>query len=327
MEPDVRGLLFELIGLEVGDSWLVAETIGLSREERFALGAPTIAPRPIHFSRRYQKEPNTVDTGSNRYSKLFNEVLKEQREERDRSLQADLLKQENQRKKLAEDLFEKYRLLDVDALRETLSLRQQELADQVEAGRLHNQPHCMLSDPEFWAKKTKLTAKEAAILSLGREPSVEIEGYLDGLTSEEMAKSPFLIRYADTLSLLENAFEAGALPDGPNTLEVLKWFERMELPFPDELSELIRKFWGKPSQAPQPKDDHLSSKERTSVLKLIAAMSAEQYKFNPAHTKSKAISSVLDDLDTVGLSLDRKTVSSWLNEAAKLIHEDYWEED
>jgi len=55
-------------------------------------------------------------------------------------------------------------------------------------------------------------------------------------------------------------------------------------------------------------------------------MACEQYNFNPTLTRSSATSSIRDDIETVGLSMDNKTILKWLKEAAALIPNEYWEE-
>ena len=52
-----------------------------------------------------------------------------------------------------------------------------------------------------------------------------------------------------------------------------------------------------------------------SLLKLVAAMAYRGYKFDPQKPRNTATSEIMNDLDELGLPLDRKTVLHWLREA------------
>ncbi len=70
----------------------------------------------------------------------------------------------------------------------------------------------------------------------------------------------------------------------------------------------------------------LSSQERQTLLKLIAGMASEQYRFDPHQQRSEAIKNIQDDLERVGLPMDAKTVRKWVRQAAELISDDYWKQ-
>lgn len=68
-----------------------------------------------------------------------------------------------------------------------------------------------------------------------------------------------------------------------------------------------------------------SGSEKQTLLKLIAAMSVENYGFIPSKPKNEATGNIRSDLEIVGLSLDNKTILHWLREAAKLVDDKYWD--
>lgn len=69
----------------------------------------------------------------------------------------------------------------------------------------------------------------------------------------------------------------------------------------------------------------MTSSEKGSMLKLIAAMACEQYGFDPDARRSQAVPNLRQDLDMVGLPLDDKTIRKWLREACELVPKEYWD--
>lgn len=65
--------------------------------------------------------------------------------------------------------------------------------------------------------------------------------------------------------------------------------------------------------------------ERQTLLKLVSAMACEQYNYDPKNERSPATSAIRDDIESVGLSMDNKTILKWLKEASALVSDDYWE--
>jgi hypothetical protein len=73
----------------------------------------------------------------------------------------------------------------------------------------------------------------------------------------------------------------------------------------------------------QPAKD-LSSLERQTALKLIAAMACQGYKFDPTLSRNNATTDIQNDVAEIGHSLDAKTILKWLREATELVDKDYW---
>lgn len=70
-------------------------------------------------------------------------------------------------------------------------------------------------------------------------------------------------------------------------------------------------------------DHQISENEKKSLLKLVAAMSIEGYRFNPNNTKNAAIADIASDLEKLGIPLDKKTIRKWLRESSELIAKEY----
>jgi hypothetical protein len=63
----------------------------------------------------------------------------------------------------------------------------------------------------------------------------------------------------------------------------------------------------------------LLTRERDTVLKLLIGMAVQRYGFDARAKRGTAVSEIVNDLDSLGISLDPKTVRKWLNEAADLL--------
>jgi hypothetical protein len=72
------------------------------------------------------------------------------------------------------------------------------------------------------------------------------------------------------------------------------------------------------TQSSQP-EKALSSRERTTALKLIIGMAVKGYSYNPNTSRSPTAQEISDDLAMLGISVDPDTVRKWLREAAELL--------
>jgi hypothetical protein len=63
----------------------------------------------------------------------------------------------------------------------------------------------------------------------------------------------------------------------------------------------------------------LGTRERETLLKLVGGMAVAAYKHEPHATRTTTASAIVQDLDTVGISIDEDTVRKWLKEAVEHI--------
>ena len=66
----------------------------------------------------------------------------------------------------------------------------------------------------------------------------------------------------------------------------------------------------------------LGTRERETILKIIAAMAVHGYRFNPRNQRNEATTDILKDLAKLGLTLDPKTIRKKLSDACELIDQD-----
>ena len=69
----------------------------------------------------------------------------------------------------------------------------------------------------------------------------------------------------------------------------------------------------------------MTSQERNSLLKLVAAMACEQYQYDPQAERSETASRVQEDIELIGQSMDAKTIRKLLKEASVLVDDAYWQ--
>ncbi len=75
-------------------------------------------------------------------------------------------------------------------------------------------------------------------------------------------------------------------------------------------------------EAACPRHDTLGQKERTSLLKLVIGMAVGTYAFDPHKDRNSATKEIADDLEQLGIALDRGTILKWLNEGANHLPRD-----
>lgn len=66
----------------------------------------------------------------------------------------------------------------------------------------------------------------------------------------------------------------------------------------------------------------LGTRERETILKIIAAMAVHGYRFDPRNQRNEATTDILKDLAKLGLTLDPKTIRKKLSDACELIDQD-----
>jgi hypothetical protein len=73
----------------------------------------------------------------------------------------------------------------------------------------------------------------------------------------------------------------------------------------------------------QEKKQDLSTRERSTVKRLIIGMAIRGYKYNPKADRNLATKEIADDLELLGISLDVDTVRKWLKESTEELPSDW----
>lgn len=183
----------------------------------------------------------------------------------------------------------------------------------------------------YWAQMPNLSFHEALMVSVGVEPASLTFDDLSVLQTKRIEKNiplfaaqEFLLKRRE----LVTRFFGTSYRGNPTqqTRRVKAWFDEIELEIhPDFRAALDHRFDAGPKSArDKAVSEPFSSQERTTLLKLIAAMACEQYGFKLDQARSDTAPRIIEDLDSIGASLDAKTVRKWLKEAAKQVDPDYW---
>ncbi|MFK5980587.1 MAG: hypothetical protein QM488_17070 [Rhizobiaceae bacterium] len=185
------------------------------------------------------------------------------------------------------------------------------------------------ADFEYWGKMAKFELDEALLLSVGIEPRHVGTRVLDAVSQK--IDQDRLFPAMEYLAKRRVQFQRH-FPDNygdwysirPRNLK--SWFDEVSLDVHvDFYAELERRFPKEKVKEENEIEKDISPQERETLLKLIAAMACEQYNFNPELARSSATSSIRDDIETVGLTMDSNTIRKWLKEAMALVPKAYWD--
>jgi len=196
---------------------------------------------------------------------------------------------------------------------------------------------------EWWARAPFWSADECAALKLGKDP-----GQISGLDIDQLVRTA---RFGSTLEhIREEILEAQAnkeLPERIRPVEFLAWAREHDIRVPAKLEqavadngydvaalqnqcqrlrrqnqkllyELDRLRGGVPASKKDvsKKKGDLSSKERSSLLKMVIAMAVTKYGYDPKASRNPAAKDIADEIHARGMRLDEDTCRKRLREAA-----------
>jgi hypothetical protein len=137
------------------------------------------------------------------------------------------------------------------------------------------------------------------------------------------------------LMLVSRAVETGGLKHQFSPTEFVAWADRINLELPEVLTAAIAKICISPNVydgevdelrkqnallkleldrcKAATKDPH--PRERRSLQSMVAGMAAARYGFNPSMHRSSATKAIANDIELLGLSIDKDTVLTHLRNA------------
>lgn len=206
------------------------------------------------------------------------------------------------------------------------------------------------ADFEYWARMPHWTVDEAVALTLGKAPeqlrwhTVEKAADRSSVAAEYRRRRELALRslawkhltdpvlpsvfitWADRIGMtvpdgLRTALDAQAVkePDYRSLYEsLLAACAETENLVADVYEELRKmKAHQDAAQAENRASKAIGTKERESMMAIIAGMAMEGYKYNPASAKNLATKDIASDIAQVGLSLDVDTVRKYVSAAVK----------
>lgn len=190
-------------------------------------------------------------------------------------------------------------------------------------GGLGHPKYC--ADFEYWARMPDLLLEEAVGLTVGVEPK-HLRSWIELDDAEAEIMGPSFVFVKRRSLQLHRQFKLIHSSSKIDLKELLDWAKLVDLEVHSDALAALERFHGKPPMTGKTRADQtrFTSQERDTLLKLVAAMACEQYKYDPSEERSQAIGSIRDDIEQIGQSMDAKTIRKWLKEAAAFVDGDYW---
>lgn len=160
---------------------------------------------------------------------------------------------------------------------------------------------------DFWPKVACWTPEEAAMLSLGLEPTI-----LAPSVPPEPERQDS-IPYRQRRLLILRAMEVGQLRNPLTPLTFVEWAKQYGIQIPEDLRLAVLEYDRKHRKTII--GDSCNAKVFAGMQKMIFGMAIGGYGWNPADLRSPIVSDIVHDLEKAGISLSEGTVRSRLNEA------------
>jgi hypothetical protein len=167
-------------------------------------------------------------------------------------------------------------------------------------------------------------------------------------TEEVLRKWTFTDAAAEYLQLqdgIERAIEIHKLGEKIDPAAYVIWATNSNIPLPNELTRAIKARSEIPDwkaqyeaaskerdalkreleelRSTQEKKNDISTRERSTVKRLIIGMAIKGYAYNPKADRNSATKDIANDLEHSGIALDVDTVRKWLKESAEELPVDW----
>ncbi|MEM7728191.1 MAG: hypothetical protein AAF311_02840 [Pseudomonadota bacterium] len=181
------------------------------------------------------------------------------------------------------------------------------------------------ADEWFFSRCAYWTTHEAVALSFGRNPII-IEPLFAAYL---MDRSAFARAFVDRVQLIERAQRVEQLTlDAVEPKAFACWLRDMRIDAPGWVLALAS------DRTPNPTDYQSAAssasaqtRERHTMLRLIAAMAVDGYGYNPSAARSDVTSQVVAASERIGHAQSANTVRKYLKEAAELVPPDLYRDD
>ncbi len=176
-----------------------------------------------------------------------------------------------------------------------------------------NAPTSPKPDYAYWKKMAYWDINEAIYLTFNICPESDYN------PPKEYSKkhSPTSQQVQKLGNIARRAIKSKELTDPVKPSDYIQWLRHIKVDIPEQLNELLVQ--KKTNTVKTDIEKPLHTKEKETLLKMIAGMAVDGYGYDPAAKKSPIPSEISSGLAEQGISLDTDTVRKWLKEAAQII--------
>ena len=174
-------------------------------------------------------------------------------------------------------------------------------------------------DFDYWGKMPYWEIDEALYLTFGICP----ESDYDPPKIYDKEKSPVSKKVRKLGKILRRARKVKELTDPVKPSTYVEWLKKYQIDVPKQLQHLaVNTNDGTTTKTEEnitPLEKPLHTKEKETLLKMIAGMAVDAYGYDPSAKRSPIPKEIADILTEHGISLDQDTVRKWLKEASELL--------
>ncbi len=187
-----------------------------------------------------------------------------------------------------------------------------------------------LADFEHWVKHEFLSLDEVVWLSVGLEPEdrfvASIKEYDERGKKQKLDEvTTYMSRHRE---VIRRKFDLYNQKHKPKFGDLFVWINEVNLPVHSGFYELVSHRAAAPSKTtipdvPDKIDRKFDGRERTSMVKLIAAIAIDAYGFDPTEKRSEIPNEIEGIADRLGLNLTSKTIRKYLREGSERLPENW----
>lgn len=172
-----------------------------------------------------------------------------------------------------------------------------------------------------WAAAPFWSPEEGAVLAYDLDPKEAIEHSATGYGGPSL-RAPADARHL--CDLAHRAIDVGSLEARPAPRDFMTWARSVGVDFAPDWWGAVADEEALPedaAQSPPPAVPvpELGTRERETLLKMVAAMAMCGYRWDPNARRNEATAEIASDLASLGVPLDTDTIRKWLRKGAELI--------
>jgi hypothetical protein len=173
-----------------------------------------------------------------------------------------------------------------------------------------------------WARAPYWSPEESAVLAYDLDPKEAIQHSVTGYDGPSIRSSE---KAGQLFKLARRAIEIGDLDAQPSPIAFIRWARSIGIEFHSDWWDAVvdeKVPSNDQAEVPLPAatpDLQLGTKERETLLKMVAGMAIAGYRWDPKALRSDATAEIAADLRKLGAPLDADTIRKWLKRGVELV--------